>query len=399
MVPITTFGQGDKSSLLDAFFSFEGLRPNNTERIYEMDFLKDSTYIYNLNSDSAWVLSEREVFSYDNQGNRISGRISQKVNETWNPIESRQFYYDHDGRLQKRVNSIWSQEEKSYRLDSRNHFYYNFIGNVSEQLTEIRIDNDWQLSEKIEIAYNSIYLKSSEVSSLWSEEDLEWKPDYRIIYSYNDIKEISSETYQVWVDSLNSWVNKYSEEFYYGPENRLIEATKHTWNPVLQEWEGHIVVALSYNERGQLESTEQYSVEEEQTHSVRNTDAEYDANGNLDLIVYQEWSIEDQAWVPYQRHDHFWAEYLTGNLHEKPDEIQCIYANPYMPGLPWYCKGLLSGEEYTLTVYDLQGRVRHHQVIKGGDTFRPGGFLENGMYIVSIRGGLTAHQEKVLVRK
>jgi len=385
---------------LDAFFSFEGLRPNNPDQIYELNYLRDSTYIFLMNDEDQWAMDKKHVFLYDNQGRMTIDRQDSYVGGKWHPVGRVELDYNASGLLSQRLNTLWSPIEKEFENESREHFFYNLAGRVEEKLIETSNQGQWNVSEKRTFVYNSIYLKTRETIFDWDQAELDWNPISRTLYNYNDKNRVISETIQVWVDTLASWVNQFTRDFTYDNSDQLISTTRSAWNTSIGDWVGQSVVALSYNEKGQLESTEQFSLNQEETEGIESIEAEYDDNGNLDLTVFQEWNTDEDVWEPYERHVHFWSEYLTGNLFDGKEDVQCFYANPYTVGLPWYCEGLLSDEIYTLSIFDLQGRLHHRQVIRGGDTFRPGGGdLESGLYLITLSGGLTQHTEKVLVRR
>ncbi|HLV53709.1 MAG TPA: T9SS type A sorting domain-containing protein, partial [Cryomorphaceae bacterium] len=77
--------------------------------------------------------------------------------------------------------------------------------------------------------------------------------------------------------------------------------------------------------------------------------------------------------------------------------IRCYYANPYTIGSIWKCDGLKQNVQYVMDVYDLQGRVRLNVPIPEDGTFRIMGRLDEGMHLMTIRGGLDIHTEKVLI--
>lgn len=395
------FGQSsndEKSIGLDAFFSFQGLRPSNPDQIYELNYLRDSTYIFLFGTDDAWVLDKKHTYLYDNQGRIVSDRSDDYEQGKWAPVSMKSLSYNSSGQLDQQLTTLWSAVNKRFENDRREHFYYNLFGLVFEKLTEISLENSWELAERRSYEYNSSYLKTLETVYSWNPDQLDWDPDTRILFDYNGKNRVSSETVQIWVDTLQSWVNQYSRDFTYDSSDQLVSTTRSEWNNNLGQWIGQSVVALSYNDKGQLESTEQFSLSESEPEEIESIEAEYDDFGNLDLTVFHQWDSENEIWEPYERHVHFWSEYLTGNLFDGKEEVTCFYANPYTVGLPWFCEGLPEDELYTLTISDLQGRTHHQQVIRGGNTFRPAGALDNGFYIITISGGLLRHTEKVLVR-
>ncbi len=389
----------EKSFELDAFFGFNGLRPNNPDQLYNQIFLKDSTYIYSIDEeDGSWNQDERLLFGYDIQGRILTETSFLKQDSKWGNNLLKEHLYGSNGNLETRLTRSWQEQEKTYIASEREHFYYNYLGLIEEEITEIIADEEWDLSGKTNYLYTTFGSISEKTQYNWNNELISWDPSLRVIFDYGQGENLLSETYQIWDDSSSNWVNDVSRNFSYDDQNRLIGSTRSSWNTQTQAWVSDMVQSLSYNEKGQLQSSQQFTVTNGGNEASVSVDAEYDDDGNLGTTLFRNWNPELGEWVPVRRHDHYWNRYITGNLNSTKDEITCFYSNPHVPGLPWFCESLLVGEEYVLTVYDQTGRLHHEQIIVGGSTFRLESALENGLYVVVVRGGLTVHSEKVLVK-
>ncbi|HKK38379.1 MAG TPA: T9SS type A sorting domain-containing protein [Cryomorphaceae bacterium] len=392
-------GIEEKSNTMNGFFGFDGLRPNNPDLLYNQRFLKDSTYFYTKDSLEAEFREFKKVtFDYDNQGRLLLENEFEKKADVWLESIKRIFSYDNDGAVEYRVLKQWDSSNESFENQRRTFYTRNFMGLVSRETIEKYESNEWMLDSKQEYFYNAHYDISEEVSYTWLTPNMVWEPKRRKIREFNEDQELSSEVIQVWVDSLNVWVNMSHRRYEYNSDNQLINLLESMWNTSLEQWVEQSVQALSYNPLGQVENSNSFDALDPDGDTKESVEATYDEDGNLNITLFKEWNSDQNAWNAYERHVHFWSEYLIGNLDGADKNIECFFMNPHTVGLPWSCDELLENEVYLLSVYDQNGILHHSQQFRGRDTFRLTKNLNNGLYMVVITGGLTTHTEKVLIK-
>lgn len=389
----------EKSSSLDYFFGFDGLRPNNTSQFYNHQFLKDSTYYYNKEDTSIdFQLSKKVVFDYDNQGRLLVENEFEKIDNNWNKSLKRIFNYNDEGLVEYSVIKRWNEAAEDFENKQRTFFFSNSLGLISQEIIEIYSFEEWLAQWKHDHFYNDKNNIVEELSHKWSSELLEWEPKKRRHFEYNDNADLESEVIQVWVDTLGQWVNSAFRGYEYNEDNQLINMRQSTWNQNLQEWIEQTYQALSYTAMGQVQNSSSYDAVSPTGDAKESIEATYDEDGNLNTTIFREWNSENKEWESYEKHEHFWNQYLFSSPPLSDDRIECFYTNPHTVGLPWHCNALLKQEQYIVSVFDHNGVLHHLQTIRGGDTFRLTKQLNNGLYMVVISGGLTVHTEKVFIR-
>lgn len=394
-------GNDGKSNDMSSFFGFDGLRLNNPELLYNERFLADSTYIFeksDLNGDFQSV--KKILLHYDNQGRLVNENEFENKEGDWKKSLTRTYNYNADGFVDYRVNREWNVFEQEFENSQRTFFYRNYMGNVSREIVESHESDSWNFDLKREYVYNDQNKIAEELSFDWSIETLQWQPEKRKLYEYNGNKDLISEIYQVWVDTLARWVNTSLKNYEYNDDRQLINLSQKTWSPNLEKWIDHSFQALSYTALGQIQVASSYEAidSEGALDASESVEATYDENGNLSTTLFREWNEDQNAWSSFEKHVHFWSEYLIGNLDYTDENIECFYANPHTVGLPWYCNSLLKNETYHLSIFDHNGVLHHTQIFKGSDTFRLTKNLDNGLYMVVITGSLTVHTEKVIIK-
>ncbi|MEM9051791.1 MAG: T9SS type A sorting domain-containing protein [Bacteroidota bacterium] len=397
---VTAQGSDDaKSSNLNGFFGFEGLRPNNPDQIYDIQYLKDSTYIYKkASADVEFVLEKKLEFNHDNQG-FVNEELEYLIlNDSWRLSKKNNFQYNPSGTIEYRITRNWDDEASLFVNSERRFYNSNNYGLVETEVVEVFILEHWRSFRKYTYQYNANLEIEEELKYLWNEELMNWSPSQKIVYTYNNNNTLNSELTQVWIESSQSWVNETISDFYYNDRNQLINLTESNWNPSAGEWEEKTFQSLTYTTLGQIEDATIFDFPNVASGAQESVEASYDQNGNLNTTVFRRWDIDQDLLVNAEKQVHFWSEQFVGNLTSNVEGVTCFYNNPHIVGLPWFCEGLMKNEVYQLSVFDHTGVLHHQQEFKGGDTFRISNQLQNGLYLVIIEGGLSRHSEKVLIR-
>lgn len=379
---------------------YAGLRHVDLNQITTTDFLCDSSYFY-LTSDSAsndWLLNERAIYTYDNQGREAIRDISVFKEDQWNNKQQIRNTYI-SGFLHTCQEYIWNKRAKEWSADTKHDYDYNYVGLISEIKTHRFRGSEWVADIRTEYTYNTEFLVEIESQYVWNHESNEWAPDSRSIYEYSVDQDVSKEVYQVWVDSVGDWVNKTSEIYKFDDFNNLVSSTLRIWDGMQNDWVNNSVVSIEYNSEGQPLRSAVEVVDTQNNPTPSKSDlAEYDSEGNVNQLVTSYWDDESGLWDMYQKQINFWSIYVRGNLDNAEKEIRCLFSNPYAIGLPWYCESLKPDVMYTLRVFDLHGRTFYSDQFLGSSTFRITQPLEPGYYIFEISGGLDKHYEKVYVK-
>lgn len=369
--------------------------------VISSEFLCDSTYIYDINrQDSMWVLREKVLYSYDNQGRRVENIKSKFDTGKWIAYERLRSYYTGAELPGTRILETRDTISGTWVRAERKVFDYTPIGQQEETVTYVWNDNHWKLYSKMEFSYNKANNIINQVRYIRDLHNDAWVFAERYIYTYDDADFLEFQIYQLWNDSTGQWVNESSQEYLYNSDNHLVSTTRKDWNAEQKSWVDDSVTEVVYNDDGQILETRENQLfpDSGQGLPVQAQLAGYDSNGNVDEVIRSTWNPEEETWEPYQKQDHFWTKYRSGNLESAFDEIRCVFPNPYTPGLPWYCESLKSNVDYSVEVYDVLGRFYYATKIDSKGVFRLETHLPDGFYLVVIRGGMDHHAEKVFFR-
>ncbi len=377
-----------------------GFRRVDINEIISTTYLRDSSYFYSILDESSdeWVLQEKAIYDYNNQGRELLRNILSVSENGWSKKQQIRSSYISDF-LSNRETLVWTEATSNWESDTKSDFTYNYVGLVDEVSNFNFEDSSWLADSKTSYTYNSDYNISEESSFNWDTELNDWAPVSRFLYSYNSHEAVNKQVYQIWNDSLMVWVNKTSQIFDYNSSQKLVSTIRRNWDAEEASWFNTGVVLIEYNDKGQIKASKQESINQYQQYiPTQFEEANYDSEGNVGQVIRSEWDPNTESWNIYNKQVHFWAEYQHGNLLSNQSEIDCFFANPYTIGLPLYCESLKADVLYTIRVYDLQGRFFYSGQFMGGSSFRIKDYLESGYYIFQITGGLDTHSEKIYIK-
>ena len=385
-----------------SFFNYgdEGLRRVGINELIDKTYLRDSTYTYISLEESSedWLLKEKMVYNYDNQGREVLREILVNERNAWRGYKQQKSTYISDF-LAVEEELIRCENEIDYEPSVKREFNYNYVGLIHEITAFDYIRTKWVANTKTSYLYTSDYLISEESSFEWSPSEMKWERISRYLYTYNNLDDLKKEVFQIWNDSLNVWTNKTSKVYEYNEFNDLISTTRSTWVNSDTAWVSVSVLSIQYNEEGQfLGSAQKLLNQNSEFIFSQSQTTNYDSVGNIGVIVKSAWDDSSGVWDNYQKQVHFWSEYNRGNLKPGMNDIECFFANPYTIGLPMYCTSLKPDEIYTVSVYDLTGRFFYSDQFLGSSSFRIKRFIEPGYYLFHISGGLDSHSEKVFIK-
>lgn len=381
-------------------FGDEGLRRVDINELIDRTYLRDSslTYISVEEVSEEWLLKERAVYSYDNQGREVLREISTREADTWREYKQKMSTYVSDF-LAVEEERTRTKNDSLYQPSVKRDFSYNYVGLISDITSFDYLNQEWIADSKTSYAYNSDYLISEESSYEWIDSEMKWEKISRYLYTYNNLDDLKKEVYQIWDDSLNIWRNKTSKVYEYNDSNKLISTTRSTWNTLEKEWIDTSVISIQYSDNGLFLGSAQKLLNQNSEYIPSQSEtANYDSEGNIDEIVKSAWDDSTGVWDNYQKQVHYWSEYNRGNLTPGMNNIECFFANPYTIGLPLHCTSLKPNVLYTVTVYDLSGKFFYSDQFLGSSSFRIKRFLKSGYYIFHISGGLDSHSEKVFIK-
>lgn len=380
-----------------------GVRSFEVSDVIEKSFLRDSTRTYEFNNEASqvsWELVSSESFTYDEFGKEIS-KISKIINGDLYRNDMRwDNFYGLGAEVVEQNESVWSPISEDWSPTYKRQYSYNHRGQELDIFGYAYVDDMWEPDSRTSFDYNQDDNVSEETVYEWDNESGLWQEHIRTLFTYNNRASILSEVNQIWNDSLMQWENSFSRLFEYNSENQVTSTVRRDWDESVQGWKNISVLSLMYNDKGQVSSSQRDYVDAENSLSQpeHSESATYSEEGNLGELVHSVWNENSGTWDTYQKEVHFWSEYVQGNLDETEREIDCLFANPYLLGLPWFCDNLKSDVNYIVEVYDQWGRLFFQDNIQSKATFRLNGNIPPGMYNVIVRGGLDYHTEKVLIR-
>ncbi|MEO0404548.1 MAG: hypothetical protein AAF193_06720, partial [Bacteroidota bacterium] len=299
----------EKSSSLNSFFGFEGLRPNNPGDIYEVQFVKDSTYFYTKeDGDDDFTLNRKLEFAYDNQGGILEESEFLRLEDGWLPQKLNNFRFSSDGVLQYKIVKSWSAVMEDFVNSERRFYTANIFGSIETEVVELYVSETWQSYWRYDFQYNLSNEVTEELKSRWNNDELVWSPSQKIIYTYNELNSLTSQLIQIWLEDSQAWENSSYQGYEYNEFNQLINLSENVWNSSFDDWEEQAFQSLTYTALGQVENSSTFDSRNSEEGAKETLEATYDENGNLNTTLLKEWDSNLDIWNTLEKQVHFWSE-------------------------------------------------------------------------------------------
>ena len=178
------------------------------------------TFVYNENDvlmeyfserwlDSVWIFSRKDIYSYDDQGNRTGHKTIIFKDGMWLNATNRYKYEYEDNKVVSMTSQGW---EDSLWVDTGYEIYdYNISGNL---ILSQGFDMSGNRLNRVFYFNNEENLRTSMLVQGWSRTDDVWRDIYRDSYEYNNCnKRVLSlrERYSV----ADGWLNENKSEYFY----------------------------------------------------------------------------------------------------------------------------------------------------------------------------------------
>ena len=390
------------------------IRPLDRSLYFSERLLRDSTYTYfrdqqaigseeeaqDTEEEEVWILESRSVYEYDPRGLPIRELRSARDKDEWRNDQLISYNYDLGNTLSELREARWDSVSQDWLNSKQELYYYTYSGALREVIEQSwEMPGRWDYSQRIAYDYYDDDLLQRLTVFGWSLDELLWMPEERLTFTYEEDSDLLTvELLQRWDDSLQTWLNYSKRTFAYDDDDLLIETVNSTWDKANQSFTTEVIVNWNYNEDGKPIRNDVVVFNQEDLKNYTTESAVYSDEGVVDMTFERQWDEDTESWEYFRYSEHFWSTYLLGNPEQDAAEISCRFQNPYTLGTPIFCQSLKPDLLYDLELYDIYGRRFYSAKVYGGQVFRLQGAIPRGMYILSIRGGLDAHSEKLIIR-
>lgn len=356
------------------------------EMVYDDEnFLVERTRIWWSTDTYEWIISEKEVYDYNEQAN-----LNEIILFIWNSagqnLEIDKKYthiYNESGGLTERIISRLIENE--WRETHKAEFTLNNENKVITWIlfTWLQFEEIWEPQSKMDFTYNGSGLEVGRISSFWNESTyvpfIKWERTYDAL---NDV--ISVETY--YSDFIESyWIEDNLKTFEYDEEGNMIEFISHTWEPTSEQY---LPQAKSLNafDLNYLAA----NIMKPAPHPF--PDLMANEHNNM-VLVSAFFYISADEWIEGGTTQYYYSSLELSSLNVDPADILLVFPNPFRETIRFKSSEPL----VRFTLFDLQGRVISRKQLVGTEEVNVGE-LPSGMYVYQIEG-LNTRQIGKLVRE
>lgn len=255
------------------------------------------------NFSASWILSDRELFSYDSEG-----KMDTYVWYTYDSTEMRVLPYDKEtvtyddaGNLSEVIWLIWDIETGEWVNYGKFDYTYDEAGNlVLESISDWDPDsNEWLEGAQFESNYDESGNILATIWSYWEQDSMKLVPAYKEEFIYEDGNLSTLNEYGMqdgeWLLLLRTLYNyELSGAKKYAVSGNLIEELTQAWNSEGESWMDWAKILYSYNGINILIMEEEWEFSWTTFVLVQYWQYEYlwDADWDLSTMIERAWHEE-----------------------------------------------------------------------------------------------------------
>ena len=272
-------------------------------------------------AQSEWSLNDRELFTYDEQGNM--GTYVWYAYDS-DAMEILPFYketvkHNADGQPTEIISFMWVAETGQWLNNRKFELSYDDKGNLIEQIvSDWDPDaNQWLNIEKFELSYDDKGNLIKEIISDWDPDANQWQVGVQFEMTYDSQGEILFELWSFWDEESSALVEAFKDEYIY-IDGQLTVMNEYIWEE--GEWVLFFRTTFVYDDSGNLieELTQFWDSSSEQWFDIGKILYAY--NESDQLIMEEEWELGEGQFMLTQtwQSDYVWDS--DGNLTEQVDK-------------------------------------------------------------------------------
>ncbi len=340
---------------------------------------------YEYEFDDDWVNEERELTTYDTNGN-----IIEEVKQEWADwlnkwINKRKSIntYDNNNNLLKNESQKWDIDLEKW--ENYHRYVYEYDNNF-----KIEFSNEYWNSneEKWDVRYHGYYTNDGiNIRKIfiekWNENNNEFENSFQKNYTYDNNNNQIEYFSQKWDKGLGVWINYKKEINEYDNFNNDILYQRQTWDKNKEKWINTRKTSRTYNANNSLTLflTQEWSnTSEEWINKLRDV---YIFNNNNLLINEdnQKWNNSKKEWEYRHRKKHFWSEFKPSNTLKSERKKIIISPNPCLNKIEISCDRNQIIKK--IQIFSISGKLIKFQMNNLNQAIDLSD-LQNGLYYINI---------------
>ncbi len=256
----------------------------------------DSVILYTFDSETDSLPGYKQVYEYDDQGNRI--RTDYRWNrqkDLWLKQERHEYGFDAAGNWVLYSNFVWNNVNETWLNSYRYEWEFD---DENKQIASFQFDRDpielkWRKSRKWLYEYDSQGNRTLTSTYRWDEQQ-EWVITGKVEYEYDDW-EIT--THYTWDGQNGIWKPSVKQEFDYDEDGNTIMHARYFWDVENDAWRADKKWVYEFDHYGRQVFHALYGWDGEDwvisSFYVDEYEYEFDESGNMTLLhLVNKWKEE-----------------------------------------------------------------------------------------------------------
>ena len=386
--------------------SEEWTETEKTLNVYSDTFLTEVVKSY-FNPNGIWVDTLKKVLSYTDGLNTDITIYERSANiQPWTESERELRSYDVNGNLIENLYQEWHVLRKdwtAYLIETMTYDAENRITGYESRVWDFLFD-DWVNYDKEVYAYGTSPVSEEYYYYTWNETTGVWDNYYKDYAEYTS--DMLTEGFLSWYWKSGSWIELTKEIYEFDVQHHLVYYAEYEWNVKSQRWDYYDKETYLYDSAGNLTEFVDYDRQTSMNDWIENSRELYTYNvtvsGDKLILPFSDHSIIDlyfnsqitttqiyywdavsSSWKDDQLGSFYYSDFnVVDQLEENAVVLTRCFPNPANTSFTME----LDGRQNVLQVelYDLKGNRLKNWSFSGQNVYDVSQ-LPNGIYLVIVR--------------
>ena len=340
--------------------------------------------------------------TYNSVGDTISFLYQKwdSASNNWLNVSRLYRYPDANHRDTALIQQTWSS---GWKNGTYSQIQYNANGQITSRLLKQWVTNAYVPQNQYLYSYNASNQRTRQVTQTWNSVTSAWENTSQFIYTWNSSGDNTQRQYQTWSTMPIGWTNDSLIYQSFSGTHKIVNQTVQIYNSSTSVYVNLAQYNYTYDANDNLLTNEYFSWANSVWNKQERHTYQYDANNNKTYEIDEYYDNSISLYTPNKRTYYYYKQFTTGITETPTYDQLSFYPNPVKGSEANIRFENTDGEDVTISIYDLQGRMistEKHNAASGMNELKLDvSDLSSGSYLVRISNDKTNRTSTIKMLK
>lgn len=210
---------------------FEEVKHERYEYVDYLDIFLLKLNVNSTWNGAGWENETKSEMEYKEDTDDLTQKTDYLWNQgisDWNNKSKDLYTYNENGQNINWILLFWDENSAYWENNTQGRYTYNPEGNLENSEIDYWSGDDWQQQARVVYSYApGTQLLNEYTESLWNQNSQSWNESWKAGFTYNDLKKITENLYQI--KSENDWINFSREQYQYNATGDCASGNSDRW--------------------------------------------------------------------------------------------------------------------------------------------------------------------------